>query len=173
MKNLLSPSKLLSGVLCICVALSSCKKGSDGVAAVPPAVTPTAAFTYKADGGATVTVDSANAVLYNLMGSREMDVYAFKGGLQVLEFHFAPTVGNKNANPALGGASSAFLTYDTSSPLMSWDGQSGAMNLTTCDTVGNKIIGDFNFVAKVYPYTGTATKTISEGHMYVTRVTKL
>lgn len=171
MKNLLTASKALSAVLCICVAISSCKKSSDSVVVAASATTP-AAFTFKVDGAASITADSANAILYNLGGTREMDVYVFKSGAQVLEFHFAPSAGNKAANTTLGGPTNALLTYD-SSPINSWDSQSGAINVTTCDTVGNKIIGDFNFIGKQYPYTGTAIKTVSEGHMYVTKVTKM
>ena len=51
-------------------------------------------FTYKADGTA-VTVDSAHAVLYRLgiaPFNRMIDVYAYKGGIDLLEFHFKRTV---------------------------------------------------------------------------------
>ena len=163
MKKLL-PLKTMICLLMIS-GIISCKKNEDPAAAA--ASTP---FTFKLDGGAAITVDSANAVLYNLMGSRAMDVYAYKGGNEVLEFHFAPTVGVKTAGTTLGTGS--FLTY-MSSPTMSFDSQSGSMNITTCDTVGNKIMGDFNFVAKQYPYTGSTVKTITEGHMIVTKVSRL
>lgn len=70
-------------------AMSFCKKTSAAVAPVPAA---SGAFTYRTDGGATITVDSANAILYNRVGfGRSINVYAYKAGSQVLEFHFAPT----------------------------------------------------------------------------------
>lgn len=160
----------LGAAACFAVILFSCKKSSTA----NNIVTPAAAFTFKVDGGAAITADSANALLYNLPGAggREMDVYVYKAGAQILEFHFSPVTGNKAASTTLGGAGYAFLTYD-SSPVNSWDGQSGALNLTTCDTTGNNIIGDFNFVGKEYPYTGSAVKTITEGHMVVTKLTRM
>ena len=161
MKNL----PMLKIILCLLIisGITSCKKSND------PAAAAATAFTFKLDGGAAITVDSANAKLYNYSGARIMDVYAYKGGVEILEFHFAPTTGTKAAGTTLGTGS--FLTY-MSSPVMSFDSQSGSMNVTTCDTVGNKIEGDFNFVAKQYPYTGAAVKTITEGHMVVTKVTR-
>ena len=143
------------------VIFSSCKKAST---TVDPAPTASGAFTYKVDGGSTITVDSANAVIYNRIGfGRTIDVYAFKGGGQVLEFHFAPTTGVKDAATTL-------LTYITRTPLNSYDSQSGSLNLITCDTVTNKLIGDFNFVGK--SFNSNEIKTITEGHMVVTKIIK-
>lgn len=169
--NYYATSTLLFLLTAISVATSSCKKNSDATPAIDAMAT---GFTYKADGGATVTVDSANAVLYTpaFAGAmRTMDVYAFKGGKQVLEFHFAPATGAKAVGGTFG-TGGTFLTYITAMPIQSYDSQSGSLNLTTCDTVGNKIIGDFNFVAKEYPYTGTTTHSITEGHMSVTKLSK-
>ena len=147
------------------VIFSSCNKASTTVAPAPtPAPAASGAFTYKVDGGATITVDSANAVLYNRIGfGRTIDVYAYKGGSQTLEFHFAPTTGVKDAATTL-------LTYINGNPPNSYDSQSGSLNLITCDTVANKLIGDFNFVGKLF--NGSATKTITEGHMVVTKLIK-
>ena len=159
MKN----TKAIFSILAIvsAVIFSSCKKAST---TVDPAPTASGAFTYKVDGGATITADSANAVLYNRIGfGRFIDVYAFKGGAQVLEFHFAPTTGVKDAATTL-------LSYITKTPLNSYDSQSGSLNLITCDTVTNKLIGDFNFVGK--QYNGSVTKAITEGHMVVTKIIK-
>ena len=143
------------------VIFSSCKKAST---TVDPAPTASGAFTYKVDGGSTITVDSANAVIYNRIGfGRTIDVYAFKGGGQVLEFHFAPTTGVKDAATTL-------LTYIIRTPLNSYDSQSGSLNLITCDTVTNKLIGDFNFVGK--SFNSNEIKTITEGHMVVTKIIK-
>jgi hypothetical protein len=143
------------------VIFSSCKKTSTTVDPVPAA---SGAFTFKVDGGATITVDSANAAIYNRIGfGRFIDVYAFKGGTQVLEFHFAPTTGVKDAATTL-------LSYLTKTPLNSYDSQSGSLNLITCDTVTNKLIGDFNFVGK--SFNSNEIKTITEGHMVVTKIIK-
>ena len=142
--------------------VTSCKKSDTAVAPVPAA---SGVFTYKADGGATITVDSANAILYNRAGfGRTIDVYAYKGGSQVLEFHFAPTTGVKDAATTL-------LTYINGNPPNSYDSQSGSLNLITCDTVNKSIVGDFNFVGK--QFNGTAIKNITEGHMVVSKLTKL
>ncbi len=143
------------------IIFSSCNKAST---TVDPAPVASGAFTYKVDGGATITVDSANAVIYSRTGfGRTIDVYAFKSGGQVLEFHFAPIAGTKDAATTL-------LTYINGNPPNSYDSQSGALNLITCDTVTNKLIGDFNFIGK--QYNGTVTKTITEGHMIVTKLIK-
>ncbi len=148
------------------LAAASCKKSSTTTTTTPPVTT---AFTFKVDGAAAITVDSATAVLYNLTtGARYMDVYAYKGGAEVLEFHFVPQTGSQSVTNVLGGTS---LTY-LESAVSSYDAQSGTLNITTCDTTGNKIVGDFNFVGKVYPYTGTTTHTITEGHMIVSKIIK-
>ncbi len=144
----------------IITSITSCKKTTTEPTPDPAA---SGAFTYKVDGGATLTVDSANAILYNRVGfGRTIDVYAFRGGYQVFEFHFAPTVGLKDAATNL-------LTYNTS-PVLSYDSQSGSMNVITCDTINNKLIGDFNFIGKLF--NGSGTKNITEGHMVVTKLTR-
>ena len=159
MKN----TKTIFSILAIVsvVFFASCNKASTTVDAAPLA---SGAFTFKVDGGATITVDSANAAIYNRIGfGRFIDVYAFKGGTQVLEFHFAPTTGVKDAATTL-------LSYLTKTPLNSYDSQSGSLNLITCDTVTNKLIGDFNFVGK--SFNSNEIKTITEGHMVVTKIIK-
>jgi hypothetical protein len=149
------------------LAFASCSKSSNSSTPTPtPTPTPTA-FTYKVDGGAVVTVDSANATLYNTGGHREMDVYAFKGGQQVLEFHFQPSTGTKIVDTTFN--STALLTW-MESPIMSFDSQSGTLTVTTCDTTTPSIVGNFNFVGKQYPYTSNVTHNITEGHMIVTKV---
>ena len=142
--------------------VSSCKKST--TTTPDPIVTP-ATFTFKVDGTA-VTADSANAVLYNLgvaPYNREIDVYAFKGGQQVLEMHFHPVTATYNAS---ANFNDAWLTYDES--LDTYDSESGSLMLTTCDTVNKKIAGKFNFVGKLY--TGSATRTITEGNLLVTKL---
>jgi hypothetical protein len=142
-------------------AFTSCKKNSS--TPEPPASTGT--FTFKVDGTA-VTVDSADAVLYNLgvaPFNREIDVYAFKGGQQVLEMHFHPTAGTYAANKSFDGA---WLTYDEGADF--YDSESGSLVIATCDTVNNKITGTFNFVGK--NFTGTAQRTITAGVLNVTKL---
>lgn len=162
MKKLLKSSLIL---LLLSVIFNACNKNSS---ADTTAANTTGKFTFKLDGGAAIVVDSANAILYSTTSGRQMDVFAYKGGTQILEFHFDPKTGTKTAGTVLG--TGAFLTY-LESATQSYDSQSGTLTLTTCDTTGNKIEGDFNFLAKQYPYTGT-TKTITEGHMLVTKVSK-
>ncbi|CAN5226308.1 hypothetical protein BH09BAC6_BH09BAC6_13680 [soil metagenome] len=161
MKNLIKTTLFLAFL----AGINSCKKttGTDNKPAGAAGK-----FTFKVDGGAAIIVDSANALLYSTAAGRQMDVYAYKGGSEILEFHFDPKTGTKTAGTVLGA--SAFLTY-MESATKSYDSQSGTLTLTTCDTVGKKIEGDFNFVAKQYPYTGSS-KTISEGHMLLTKISK-
>ena len=148
----------------------SCKKNDSPTETPAPApVAATGGFTFKLDGGATITVDSANAILYSLSTGRQIDVYAYKGGTEILEFHFDPSTGLKPAGSTLG--TNALLTY-MASPILSYDSQSGSINITKCDTVANKIEGDFNFIGKQYPYTGSVEKTITEGHMIVSKLAK-
>jgi len=142
---------------------SSCSKSSSTPEPTPVPST----FTFKV-GGVGVTVDSANAVLYNLgvaPFNREIDVYAFKAGQQVLEMHFKPTAGTYNASTSFDGA---WLSYDEG--IDTYDSQSGSLVLTTCDTISNKIAGTFNFTGKLF--TGSATKNITEGTLLVTKLRK-
>jgi hypothetical protein len=152
------------------IALFSCKKKEDPITPTPTnTVVNPGGFNFKLDGGTPITIDSANANLYTSSGKRLMDVYAYSKGIEILEFHFDPTTGSKAAGTTLG--SGAFLTY-LSSPTQSFDSQSGTLNVTTCDTIGNKLVGDFHFIAKQYPYTSSTTKTITEGHMTLTKISK-
>ncbi|ASU34159.1 hypothetical protein [Mucilaginibacter xinganensis] len=156
--------KLIFFLLLLAGTFNACKKNSGAEA--KPANT-TGQFVFKLDG-ARIVIDSANAILYSTPMGRQMDVFAYKSGTQILEFHFDPKTGVKAAGTVLGAG--AFLTY-MESATQSYDSQSGVLTLTTCDTLGKKIEGDFNFVAKQYPYTGTA-KTITEGHMLLTKISK-
>ncbi|MBI5472670.1 MAG: hypothetical protein HY961_10040 [Ignavibacteriae bacterium] len=124
-------------------------------------------FTFKVDGAA-VTVDSAMAVLYTLgipPNNREIDVFAFKGGSQVLEMHFLPRTGAQTAAQNFNGA---WLTYESGA--MQYHSQSGTLTLATCDTTGGRFEGTFNFVGQQFG--GSATKSITEGTLLVTRFTR-
>ena len=149
----------------ISMVVLSCKKDSK----TTPKTAPSTKFSFKLDGSAAITIDSATATLYSTASGRQMDIYAYKGGAEILEFHFDPKTGTKTVGTVLG--TGALLTY-MESAVKSYDSQSGTLNITTCDTVGKKIEGDFNFIAKEYPYTSSTTKTITEGHLVVTKITK-
>ena len=113
-----------------------------------------------------MTVDSANAVLYTLgvpPNNREIDVFAFKGGLQVLEFHFLPRTGTQNAAQNF---TEAWLTYQTA--MDAYHSQSGSLVLTTCDTIASRIEGTFTFAG--LQSGGTGTVSITEGNLLVTRL---
>jgi hypothetical protein len=97
--------------------------------------------------------------------NREIDVFAFQGGIQVLEFHFLPRTGSQ---AAAQNFTEAWLTYETATT--SYHSTSGTLSLTSCDTTGNRIEGTFNFVGTEFG--GTATKTITEGNILVTRLTR-
>ena len=91
-------SRLLVMLLGGALVLGACKK-DEGNPTNSTNTNPSATFTFKLDGTA-ITVDSAYAVLYTLgitPNNREIDVYAFKGGSQVLEMHFLPRTGTQNA----------------------------------------------------------------------------
>jgi hypothetical protein len=154
-------------ILLLLVLSTSCKKNDPSTQAPTPAAS--GAFSYKVDGGATITVDSANATLYTTNKVRIIDVYAFKGGKQVMEFHFLPKTGDQTVGGTFG--SGALLTY-LETPTSSYDSQTGSFNVSTCDTVGKKIVGTFSFVGKLYPYTTNTTRTITEGQMTVTKLSK-
>ncbi len=155
--------RVLAFLLTATLFLSACKEETilvNGISNNPPG-----SFTFKVDGTA-VTIDSARAVLYNLgipPNNREIDVYAFQGGNQVLEFHFLPRTGAKTAAQNFTGA---WLTYKTAGT--SYHSQSGTLNLTVSDTTGGRFEATFNFVGN----SGTATKNITEGTMVVTRMTR-
>jgi hypothetical protein len=163
--------KIFKSVLFIfflAVIISGCKKDASSNPSTSDA---SGGTSYKVDGSSTITVDSTNAVLYTNVATkiRTIDVYAFKGGKQVLECHFLPKTGDQVVYNAQGAtASLSFLENQTAS----FDAQSGSFNLTVCDTIGKKIVGTFGFVGKPYPYTANTTHTITEGKLSVTKFKK-
>jgi hypothetical protein len=167
MKSIIKiPGTLFWVILLLLSIFASCKKDQSSSATT---TTTSGAFSYKVDGGATATLDSANATLYTVNKAREIDVYGFRGGKQVMEFHFSPKTGDQTVGGTFG--SGALLTY-LETPTSSFDSQSGSFNLSTCDTVGKKIVGTFSFVGKLYPYTSNTVRTITEGRMTVTKLSK-
>lgn len=125
----------------------------------------TSTFTFKKDG-TLVNVDSAKATIYTsvLTGTRMIDVYAFAGGSQVLEMHFAPTTGSRAVDKTFANS---WLTYISATDY--YDGTSGTLNITKCDTVNNKIEGTFNFSGAASIGTGSAN--ITDGNMVVSSMT--
>lgn len=151
-------SSVFFGLLLI-VGLSACKKKTSTTN--PPASTE---FSFKVDGNA-IKVDSAKATLYTLGVApfgRMIDVYAFKGGAEVLEFHFRPVAGTSVAD---GTFTNSWLTYKAGNvfPNDYYHSSSGTLNITLCDTLSKKIEGSFDFIGS----NGTGTKSITEGTLKV------
>lgn len=152
-------------IVCIGFGLMSCNK--DSVNNIIPA---TGAFTYKADGGATITADSANAVLYTLgvpPNNRMIDVFVFKGGNQVMEMHFLPKTGGQTVSPTFADAWLTYSKYAAGNPVPtdSYDGTSGSFNLSVCDTTAKKLAGTFNFSGPAN--VGSGSVSITEGNMTI------
>jgi hypothetical protein len=129
------------------------------------------ATTFKLDG-VLITADETDATLYNntLAGGQYLDIYAYKAGVQVLELHMPATVGNFPAQHAGFTMTDSWLTYQSGStdPILDYyHSDSGTMNLTTCDLVGDELRGTFNFVGN----NTAATKNITEGNLVVTEIT--
>ncbi|MGL2966516.1 hypothetical protein [Flavobacterium sp. XGLA_31] len=145
---------------------TSCSSSSDGDGGSGG----TQGITFKADGTA-VTASSVDATLYSnsVAGGRYIDVYAFQGTNQILEFHFPPKTGSFTANQTMD-MSHSWLTYMTNNgldyPGDYFGSTSGTINVTTCDTINNKIVATFNFVGD----NGTVTKTISEGTLNINAI---
>lgn len=160
-------NKLIILILSSGILISSCKKSSTTTTTNN---TTSSSFSYKVDGS-TMTIDSAKATLYTLGVSpfnRMIDVYAFKGGVEVLEFHFKPSTGTSIAD---GTFANSWLTYKsgTNFPADYFNSTSGTLNVTLCDTVNKKIEGTFNFIGN----NGSSNKNITEGVMKVDITTVL
>lgn len=149
-------------LLFVCLAAAGCKKNDN---ASPAQAAASGAFTYKADGTLS-TADSAFAVLYGPKTARIMDVYSHTGKKEGMEFHFPPKAGAQTVGGTFG--TGVLLSYYDANGI-EYDSQSGTFNLTTCDTL-KKIEGDFSFVGKMYQAPGTGTKTITEGHLTITKI---
>jgi hypothetical protein len=157
---------LLAAVLSTVLLFTACKKDEENPAN-NNTTNPPGSFTFKVDG-TPVTIDSARAVLYTTVippNPRKIDVFAYQGGSEVLEFHFYPRTGAQAAAQNFDGA---WLTYESGG--VDYHSQTGTMNLTVSDTTGGRFEGTFNFVGKQSG--GTLTKNITEGNMVVTRMTR-
>lgn len=130
-----------------------------------------AGVTFKVDGASATTTDM-EAVLYTnvVAGGRYIDVYAYQGENQLLEFHFPATAGSYEAQQSFDMTTS-WLTYLTNDGL-NYPGDyfhstSGTINVTTCDTINNKIVATFNFIGN----NGTVDKTITNGTLSLNAIT--
>jgi hypothetical protein len=148
------------------IAMTSCSSDSSNGGS-----TPSAGITCKVDG-TSVTATTMDASLYTntVAGGRYIDVYAYQGSDQILEFHFPPKTGDYPANQTMD-MSNSWLTYMTNNgtnyPADYFNSTSGMIHVTTCDTIHNKIIATFNFVGD----NGTVTKNITEGGINLTEIT--
>jgi hypothetical protein len=95
---------------------------------------------------------------------RYIDVYAHKGGVQVLELHMPAAVGNYPAQHTGFTMSNSWLTYQTggTDPVTDYyHSDSGTMNVSSFNESGQRLVGTFNFVGN----NGSGTKDITEGHL--------
>ncbi len=158
-----------SALLLLAMGFASCSSDDNDQPVVPVPV-PTGATTFKLDG-ALITADSTNATLYtnSVAGGRFIDIYAFKGGDQILELHFPAKTGNFPAGRSFSMTSS-WLTYMANDggnfPDDYYHSTSGTMALSVCDTVGDKLTGTFNFVGN----NETTDRNISEGQLVVNKI---
>jgi hypothetical protein len=155
-------------IFTVALAMISCKKEETSTTTTP-ITNSTSPISY--NDGADVSVDSANAVLYSTNPGtgpqREIDIYGYKNGKLVLEFHFLPKTGTQ---PVAQSLASAWLTYLTNNgavyPSDYYHCKSGNFNLTTCDTIANKIVGTFDFIGN----NETSDKSISSGKINITKI---
>ena len=177
MQNRFITTSLIALCLAAVPSLESCKKED-----IEPdttqnttnnSPTPTVVFSFK-EGTTVITADSAKAILYTsgmlgAQGSRKLDVYAFKNGQQIIEFHFSPKTGTQ---PVAQNGTSAWLSYITNNgntyPDDFYHCSTGNFSLSVCDTINNKITGTFDFVGS----NGTTNKTITEGSIAITVIKK-
>jgi len=130
-----------------------------------------AGVSFKVDGNAT-TLEIVQATLYTntVAGGRYIDIYGFQGTDQVLEFHFPAKIGDFAAQQSFDMTTS-WLTYLTNDganyPGDYFNSTSGTINVTTCDTINNKIVATFNFVGS----NTTVNKTITEGSLNISGIT--
>lgn len=177
MKNRVFNTAFIALTFLLIPSLESCKKETTEpdttTNTTNTPVTPTPALSFK-EGANTIVADSAKAILYTsgmagVQGTRKLDIYAFKNGQQIIEFHFSPKTGTQ---PVAQNGSSAWLTYITNNgttyPDDFYHCSSGNFSLSACDTINNNITGTFDFVGS----NGTTNKIITEGSIAITVVKK-
>ncbi len=145
--------------------LTSCSSDSSGGSSGSTGIT------FKVDG-TTTTATNLEATLYTnvVAGGRYIDVYGFDGTTQIAEFHFPAKTGNFAAQQSFDMTTSwlTFLTNNGASyPGDYFHSTAGTINVTTCDTINNKIVATFNFTGD----NTTVTKTITDGNLNVNAIT--
>lgn len=159
---------LTTVIIFLTLTISSCT--SDSESSIPPASADKT--TFKLDG-VLITPDEVTATDYNntVAGGRYIDVYVKKGGKQILELHMPAVNGTYPAQHAALTLTSSWLTYQANDglnfPADYFDSTTGSMKLTTCDLVGNKLRGTFEFVGN----NTSSNKTITEGVLVVNTIT--
>lgn len=163
MKNAIKLTLVLITVLFIGV---SCSK-DDSTPTPTPTPTPvdTSGKTSFKVNGTLIVADETQATYYThgITGTKFIDIFANKGGKQVLELHFPASVGTFPAKMEFTNTSS-WLTYQDTKDYHS---TAGEMKVTTFDLTGNKIEGTFYFEGK----DGADVKTITEGKLFVNKIT--
>jgi len=152
---------------CLLLVLASCSDAdSTGNSA-----TTTNKTTFKLNG-VLITADETKATHYTntVEGGKYIDVFAYKGGKQILELHFPATAGTYPAQQSFNMTTS-WLTYiangGTDYSADFYNSTSGSITLTTLDLTGNKIRGTFNFVGN----NTSVNATITEGILVVDQIT--
>ena len=165
-------TSILGKAIVVSFAIFSISCSSDSSSSDSPDPVATDKTTFKLDG-VLVTADETTATLYNnaAAGGQYLDVYAKKAGEIVLEMHMPATVGNYPAQHAGFTMADSWLTYQNgvgTDPILDYfHSDSGTMNLTNCDLIGDELRGTFNFVGN----NGTTNKNITEGNLVVTEIT--
>lgn len=155
------------GAFALCVVAISCSEKEETTQPTNNSNTTQSGLSFKQDGNL-FNCDSATATLYTLGVSpfnRMIDVYGYKNGATAMEMHFQPKTGNVPADKTFNNA---WLTYADATDY--YDCKSGSLNVTTCDTIGNKIVATFNFIGE--NMAATSTKNITEGSINITQITK-
>ncbi len=128
--------------------------------------------TFKLNG-VLITTDETTTTDYTsvISGERQIDVYAYKNGEQILELHMPAANGSYPAEQTVGSTTTSWLTYEANDGMTFPDdyyhSTSGMMNLTTTDLSGNKLRGTFNFVGN----NTITTKNITDGVLVVNTMT--
>lgn len=162
-------SKLNSfiGALALLTTVISCSEKEETSQPTNNNSTSQSTLSFKQDGNL-FNCDSATATLYTLRVSpfnRIIDVYGYKNGATAIEMHFQPKTGSVPADKTF---TNSWLTYADATDY--YDCKSGTLNVTTCDTIGNKIVATFNFIGENMG--GTSTKTITEGSININTIKK-
>ncbi len=167
--------QLVLASLVVIALLSACEKSSDDPSSSNTITPPTSStgLSFKV-GGTLITADSVKATLYTLFISpfnREIDIYGYKAGNVIFEGHFIPRTGTQNVAANMNDAWLSYVQYTAGIPTGSYDGSSGTLTLTVCDTVANKIEGTFAFTGRSM-FDTTQTISLSEGKIAITSIQK-